>query len=147
MIFKNTDCHPDREKCGKTDLVVFKAFKTEDNKKTKKPLLFYEIKTVFKNHESFSKKSFIKSLQKDFLKLKERKSEDNRALFVIVFRKKKAEYLQNIDNISEMINNKLASRLFKNHFDIPINDKKVVVRASSKCIIENTIVLSWEILK
>ena len=146
LNLKNTDCYPHRETCGKTDLVIFQSLSDEGGKKHKKGIIFFEIKTVFKKHESFSNMHFLENIRKDFLKLKNRKEEDTRALFIIVFRKNKSKEIENLNNISEMINNKLASRSFLNHFVINIKDEKIVVRASSKCIIENTVVLTWEII-
>lgn len=146
LNLKNTHYYPHRETCGKTDLVIFQSMSDESGKKYKKGIIFFEIKTVFKKHESFSNIHFLENIRKDFLKLKNRKEEDTRVLFIIVFRKNKWKEIENLDNISEMINNKLASRSFRNHFVINIKDEKIVVRASSKCIIENTVVLSWEII-
>jgi hypothetical protein len=67
---KNTDCYPHREACHKTDLVVFKTH-DDGGKKQKKGIIFYEIKTVFKNHESFSHNNFVEKIRKDFCKLKD----------------------------------------------------------------------------
>ena len=143
---KNTHYYPHRETCGKTDLVIFQSLSDESGMKHKKGIIFFEIKTVFKKHESFSNMHFLENIRKDFLKLKNRKEHDTRALFIVVFRKNKSKQIGNLDNISELINNKLASKSYRNHFDINIKNEKIVVRASSKCIIENTVVLTWEII-
>jgi hypothetical protein len=142
---KNTDCYPHREACNKTDLVVFQTH-DDGGKKQKKGIIFFEIKTVFKNHESFLHNNFVEKIRKDLCKLKDIKEKYSRAFFVLVFRKNKVNDMDNMQDISAMINNKLASKSYQKHFSITVKDEKVNVRASRKCIIDNTAVLSWEII-
>jgi len=147
LNLKNTDCYPHRETCGKTDLVIFQSQSDVNGKKHKKGVIFFEIKTVFKKHEKFSHNHFIEMIKKDFYKLKQKKKDYTRSFFILVFRKNKSGGIDNFKDVSEMINSKLASKDYKKHFRIAVKKDEVNIRAGRKCIVENTVVLSWEILK
>lgn len=147
LQLRNTSYYPQREVFGKTDLVICQRTRGNKGRKAIEPVVFFEIKTVFKKTERFSNKSFIEQIRKDFSKLKHNKQPGTKAFFILVFRKSRAQLAASDDSILNLINSKLSNQSSGKRITIRTEGGKVVVRPSYKCIVDHTVVLSWEVLR
>ena len=147
LNLKNTAYYPQREAFGKTDVVIIQNSRGSNGRKELKPVVLFEIKTAFKKHEKFSNKKFIELIKKDFSKLKQHKQPGLKAFFVLVFRTSKVPQAANDDVVFNVIHRKLANQISRNHISVGTEGGNVIVRPSYKCIVDNTTVLSWEILR
>lgn len=150
LELKHTGYYPQRETCSKTDLVIFKKIKKDDTKASDqnelKPLIGFEIKSAFKKNESFNNKLFKENIIKDFFKLKKTKMKVEKVFFLLAFKKNKMLENKNSDEVSDMINEMLSGKKNKVTYLLNQNNETIKVKSSYKCIIDRTIILTWEIL-
>lgn len=122
----------ERESSGKVDCVL---------KKDGKPLIFYEIKTFFKNNEKIKEKHFIEDINK--LNDKLLNNPGSKCYFVIAGLKKK------IHSRNKQLENLIESHIQNNsrkRVEIFLNDNtSSILRPGRKQIAGISMVVSWEL--
>lgn len=135
---KNTEFVIHRESFGKFDCAIA-------IKKTKTPVILYELKTFTKEKEKLNTQTSYNKILSDFNKFlkKIEVSEQLRCFFVLVCKEseiKKNSFIKDFDFIKQHINNK-KSWLYLG------SNKTFRIRPSRKVVIERVRVFSWEVKK
>jgi len=102
----------------------------------------YEIKTFVKPKEKLIIKTALDSIFRDFKKLANNKYGDVRCYFILICKKKDYDSIEN-----EECYRWFNIRRDSNRREYRFEEDKYKIRPSSKAIISNTYVYSWEIIK
>ena len=128
----NTQYHAERERQGKVDCVVYER---------RKPILYYEIKTYYKNIEKLKRENFDKDIDK-IRNILIRKKDAHGYIFIAGNKSKFSEdVLRDFRFVSTKLWNSENKWLT---YTLP-NRKKVKLRPSVKERYGRSVVITWEI--